>query len=230
MRAASIFAVGTVMIVGRPTHLRHWLRPWIHTQNRWFLSAISACYQRKAALWKTPSTRPAGQPERNEFEFLLRSHYSCAPAMLARHSSWQPLMPWSDGRIDWFYNLHLARQGNFVYVDRVVAHYRTHEQGHHTMSLREGLAEQHFELILREFSPMATKTMRRVTGHTYLHIALSYFGLDRELDARRCFKIAMRNAPLELFNRRCIGPLLACFVIGSKRYNAIKLRLKVLWK
>ena len=98
------------------------------------------------------------------------------------------------------------------------------------MSLREGLAEQHFELILREFSPMATKTMRRVTGHTYLHIALSYFGLDRELDARRCFKIAMRNAPLELFNRRCIGPLLACFVIGSKRYNAIKLRLKVLWK
>lgn len=171
--------------------------------------------------------RPSGTNERNEFEHLLFKHYSCAPAMMGRRSAWQKVLPWLDGHIDWFYNLHLARLGNFVFVDDVVAHYRTHPAGYHVTSLFNGAAERHLELVLREFGPMVSSAMlNAVTAQNYLEFALSYFGVDRETDARRCFNIVLRTSPSKLLNRRCIGPLLASFVLGTKRYNALKHLIK----
>lgn len=171
--------------------------------------------------------RPSGPDERNEFEHLLLEHYSCAPAMMGRHSAWAQVLPWLNGRIDWFYNLHLARLGTFVFVDAVVAHYRTHPNGYHVTSLLNGAAERHLELVLREYGPMVSKTtLKQVIARNYLGFALSYFGSDRVSDARRCFIRVLRTSPGALVNRRYVGPLIASFFLGTKRYNAMKRWIK----
>lgn len=174
-----------------------------------------------------PISRPAGPNERDEFAFLLNKHYTCAPAMMGRRDAWQKLMPWQDERIDWFYNLHLARLGPFVYVDHVVAHYRTHANGHHVASLQNGAAERHLALILHEFAPLVdSRTRKRIIAQNYLSLALAYFGMARAADARRCFALVWRNLPGLLINRHCIGPLLACYVLGISRYGRLKSWLK----
>lgn len=169
--------------------------------------------------------RPAGPLLRDEFEYLLARHYTCAPAILARRSAWQALLPWPErfraGLGDWYFNLRFARMGPLVHVPEVLAHYRVHDAGMHRTGLLNSHLESSLREILAEHLPLLDDPARakRIEVQHLRDLAKSYFAKERDDDARRIYLELLRRAPLSILRRDTLASALACLLIGRKWYR-----------
>lgn len=175
--------------------------------------------------------RPSGPLFRDEFVYLLQSHYTCAPSMLSRRSAWESLLPWNDrfrdGLGDWHYNLELAKIGNFVYVNQVLASYRVHSAGMHASFNKNCAGERITREILAEHLPTLLKRVptvdaKAIYARHLLQIAHSYLQADMNPDARRLYLEVLRLDPRQIMTRQAFAPAFGTLVFGTTRYTALK--------
>jgi glycosyltransferase involved in cell wall biosynthesis len=168
--------------------------------------------------------RPPGPNKRCEFELLLQRHYTCAPAMLSRRAAWADLAPWHErfarGLGDWYYNLALALQGPFVYVDQVTAFYRVHALGMHYVGMKGQHIENSVRFLLDTMLPKLAERHsalepKAIYAAHLRNLANSYFASDMPSDA-------LKRKPSVFWHRASALPALASLTIGKSRYDAIK--------
>lgn len=179
--------------------------------------------------------RPPGAACRDEFGLLLERHYTCAPAMLSRRAAWTALLPWPErfrsGPGDWYLNLRLAQLGAFVYVDRVLAHYRVHAQGMHETFVLSRSGEAGMRWILDEMLPQArpgqlAASAAAIRARHLCGFANAYYGRGMEDDARRLYCEVLCLRPTALLARGVLWPALATLTVGRARYERWKVWLR----
>jgi glycosyltransferase involved in cell wall biosynthesis len=177
------------------------------------------------------SNRLPGPVLRREFELLLSEHYTCAPAMLARRSSWEKLLPWPErfksGLGDWYFNLKMAQLGDFVYVPEVLAHYRVHRDGMHYQFVRDRVGETNARAILSELLPLADPRRlpvpaAKIFAQHLANFAANYFAAGMDADARRVYLEILRRSPMLLFKRQQFFVALGALTLGKHRYDRCK--------
>lgn len=173
----------------------------------------------------------------NEFIALLAENFICAPTTIARRAVWQSVPPVPQGLAfnDWYFNLMMARQFEFYYLDEVLADYRVHGTNHHTRVARDKSEEQSIFRLLdgiyseRETSPILEieklHAKDRIYGMQYLAMGDKYFNFEMYAEARRCYLNALGFWPRYFANfgllRRLMGALL-----GTRTYNLSKAIIK----
>ncbi len=172
----------------------------------------------------------------NELIGLLEKNYICAPTAIARREAWQRFLPVWEGMAfnDWYFNVMMAREYDFCYVNEVVAEYRVHPSNHHSRIVLEKKEEPSIFRLLdwvyahpesdpgRERSKQAAR--RRIYAAQYLDQAEKYFGAGFTGDARRCYLQAVRHRPT-LFARRGIARRMLATLTSRKAYDWVKERL-----
>jgi len=173
----------------------------------------------------------------NEFLLLLENNYICAPTAIARREAWMKVLPVPQGLAfnDWYFNIMLARQYDFCYVDTVLAEYRVHSQNHHTKVILDKTEEPSiFSLLDRVFSEVEgspelekakRRARRRIYGAHYLTLANKYFGMRMNSDSRRCYWRAIRNRPLTAVDFG-VQRRMAATIFGRQHYERGKALLK----
>ena len=175
--------------------------------------------------------RPAGPALRDEFAYLLQSHYTCAPSMMSCRSAWQSLLPWSerfrDGLGDWHYNLELAKIGKFIYVNDVLASYRVHPGGMHASFTKNCVGERLTREILAEHLPTLIQrepkiNVKSIYARHLLQIAHSYLSVGMGENARRLYFEVLRLDPRQIITRETFAAAIGTIVFGASRYTAMK--------
>jgi len=173
----------------------------------------------------------------NEFVALLELNFICAPTALGRRDAWRKALPIPDGLAfnDWYFNLMMARNYDFCYVNRVFADYRVHATNHHTKIVKDKSEESSiFRLLDRFYSEVESeaelerakrRAKGRVFGANYLALADKYFGARMNLDAHRCYRSAVRHRPSYLLSAG-VQRRLAAMIIGRERYESGKALVK----
>jgi len=175
----------------------------------------------------------------NEFLRLLEENIVCAPTAIARREAWRTALPVPHGLAfnDWYFNLMIAREFDFYYINGVLAEYRVHERNHHSQIVLDRSEEVSIlQLLDRIFSEEETRAdlrsakrraRSRVYAAQYLTLANKYFGAYMNEDARRCYLHAVHNKPNYLvrpdIRRRLLGTIL-----GRDRYEACKSAFKTI--
>jgi hypothetical protein len=173
----------------------------------------------------------------NEFVALLEANFICAPTALARRQAWRKALPIPEGLAfnDWYFNLMMARDYDFCYVNRVFADYRVHGTNHHTKIIKDKSEEPSvFRLLDRFYSEVETRAeletakrraKGRVFGAQYLTLADKYFGAGMNVDARRCYSAAVRYRPSHIL-KTGLQRRFAATIIGRERYELGKALIK----
>jgi glycosyltransferase involved in cell wall biosynthesis len=170
----------------------------------------------------------------NEFIALMKNNFICAPTVIARREAWLSAWPVPEGLAfnDWYFNLMLARQWEYYYVDEVLADYRVHGSNWHSKVSKDGSEERSVLQLLdqlyaqQETDPVlqAAKLAARaeVYASQYLDFATKYFGHGMNRDSRRCFLSALRHQPALLTTQPRIARYLLATFLPRSWYNAIK--------
>jgi len=178
---------------------------------------------------------PWGKGDRKGCEFaeILAKNYICAPTVVARREAWMSAWPVPDHLCfnDWYFNVMLARQYDYYYVDKVLADYRVHGQNHHSKVVINKTEEPSvlwlLEKIYSETEQNPNKQNRKTSKKSfiysgqYLDFAEKYFGVGYTADARRCYIKAFGMYPYCIFKKKYFLHFLAT-VIGQSVYNNIK--------
>lgn len=174
----------------------------------------------------------------NELVRLLERNFICAPSVIARRAAWLKAWPAPDGLAfnDWYFTLMMAREHEFYYIDKVLADYRVHNSNHHSNIVLNKIEEPSIFWLLDGIFSEQEKTSelerekqharRRIYGAQYLNIADKYFGCGYDMDARRCYLMALRYQPTSRLNASLLRRLIATY-IGRKAYESLKLSIKI---
>jgi glycosyltransferase involved in cell wall biosynthesis len=179
--------------------------------------------------------REAENLVRHEFENLLIRHFTCAPAMLFRRSSWASVLPWPEqfagGLGDWYFNLRFAQRAPFVYVPKLLAYYRVHGQGMHHQFNLSNVGEVNMRAILSELAPAADPqklglTQKQLLALHLSTVATSYIGLGRIKDAKRVLLEICRIDFARMFRAPLFPAGFGVLVLGQnyQRWKAKLLR------
>ncbi len=161
---------------------------------------------------------------------LLQLNYICAPTAIARRAAWHVALPIWDGLAfnDWYFNVMIAREYDFCYVDQVVADYRVHAANHHSQIVVNKTEEPSILRVLEFVFSHPEKTPEReaVKQHhrgrayaaQYLTLAEKYFGAGLNADARRCYREVWKHRPAHMLKAGPIRRHLATW-LGRNRYE-----------
>jgi glycosyltransferase involved in cell wall biosynthesis len=167
---------------------------------------------------------------RNEFENLLKNHFTCAPAMLFRRACWAKALPWPDkfsaGLGDWYFNLRFAQLAPFVYVPKLLAYYRVHSGGMHAVTLKSNMTESLTRDVLSEYLPHACEDRLGISRNQVLalnlqHVASGYASLQNFSGARRILREILRLDARLLFTRPLFPAGLGWLLLG-RNYDRLK--------
>jgi|SRR5579862_1215332 len=173
----------------------------------------------------------------NEFLRLLEANCICAPTAIARREAWHRALPIPDELAfnDWYFNLMMAREYDFCYIQCVLAEYRVHLANHHSKIVLDKTEEASIFRLLdcifaeREKQSHLEEAKRQVKGRAYaaqyLTLANKYFGAQMNADAQRCYRKAIQNRPAYLL-RADVQRRLAATLIGRHRYEFGKALIK----
>ena len=165
----------------------------------------------------------------HEFSYILQTYYICAPAIMARKSSWDKVMPWGErfrgGLGDWFISLQMLENGLSAFIDEPLAYYRIHSTNMHRAMIKNGIAEKNTWWILEYFrnrnNNISRKEWRSVYFKQSKSLGFAYFFHDMMHDARRSMLRALRYHPSAMRDSEFARILFATF-IGKKFYNRAK--------
>jgi O-antigen biosynthesis protein len=169
----------------------------------------------------------------NELTRILQKNYICAPTVVARREAWMSAWPVPDGLAfnDWYFNVMLARQHEYYYVNKVLADYRVHSMNHHSKIVLNKTDESSVLWVLNKvygeserdasLEQAKQRVRRRVYGGQYLTLAEKYFGARMNADARRCYWQAIRNRPGLLLHMGILRRLLATMT-SRRLYESAK--------
>lgn len=164
-----------------------------------------------------------------EFEHILLKYYINAPAIMARKSQWDAVMPWPErfrkGLGDWFLTLCMLEKNKSYFIDEPLAYYRIHTSNMHRAMIRNGSAEINTQWILdffqkRENGPSKT-TWNRIRFEQNKQLGFAYFFHDMDREATRSLSRALKCKPSALADLQFFRIWLAC-LIGKKTYNKLK--------
>lgn len=169
------------------------------------------------------------KPIDNEFRHILAGYYICAPAIMARKSSWDKVMPWGErfrgGLGDWFISLQMLEHNLSAFIDEPLAYYRIHSTNMHRAMIKNGIAEKNTAWILDYFrkrdNNVSADEWRSIYFRQNKSLGFAYFFHGMMRDARRCLLRAMRYKPSSIANTEFARILFASFV-GKKFYNRAK--------
>ena len=172
----------------------------------------------------------------NELVRILEKNFICAPTAIARREAWQRFLPVWDGLAfnDWYFNVMMAREYDFCYVNEVVADYRVHGSNHHSRIVLEKKEEPSILRVLDwvygipERTPelQAAKMQARhlVYAAHFLDMAEKYFGVGYSRNARRCYWQVLRNHPAYMLRPGVMRRFLASLV-SRRAYDWSKTRV-----
>lgn len=169
------------------------------------------------------------KPVDNEFKHILGGYYICAPAIMARKSNWDKVMPWGErfrgGLGDWFISLQMLEQNLSAFIDEPLAYYRIHSTNMHRAMIKNGIAEKNTYWILDYFrkrsNGVSPTEWRTIYFRQNKSLGFAYFFHDMMRDARRCLLRALKFKPSTITNTEFTRILFASFV-GKKFYNKAK--------
>lgn len=175
--------------------------------------------------------RPSSLPvQGREFIPLLKTHYTCAPAILARRQLWESALPYPEslksGLADWFVILKMSLLSDFYFVSKPLAKYRVHPEGMHSVSIRNGIAERNMRTILDSFLHNGSSTLprpevKKIYAAHYRNFASGYFGEGMIADARRCYLEALQGNLRFLRDKTFMFPFLGS-LLGKPAYERLK--------
>jgi len=172
----------------------------------------------------------------NELVKILQKNFICAPTAIARREAWRRFLPVWEGLAfnDWYFNVMMAREFDFCYVNKVVADYRVHGSNHHSRIILERKEESSLFRVLdwvyerpeKDDALQAAKMAARgrIYAAHYLDQAEKYFGVGYNRDARRCYVQALRHQPAYILRRGVLRRMLATLT-SRRAYEWLKLKL-----
>lgn len=169
------------------------------------------------------SGSPWGKGDRKGCEFaeILAKNYICAPTVVARREAWMSAWPVPDHLCfnDWYFNVMLARNYDYYYVDKVVADYRVHGQNHHSKVVLNKTEEPSVLWVLdkvyseQETNPEKQKRKMNkrnfVYASQYIDFAEKYFSINYNSDAKRCYLLALHYFPYVFIKNKYLMHLIA---------------------
>jgi glycosyltransferase involved in cell wall biosynthesis len=174
--------------------------------------------------------RPVSLKEADhEFKSILEKYYMNAPAIMARRSAWDRVLPWPDrfrtGLGDWYCSLLMLENKASAFIDEPLAYYRIHTTNMHRAMIRDGSAEINTRWILDFFKNRPNAVTKGEWKKIYYlqnkQLGFSYFAHGMDKETRRCLSMAIRYNPAALFEGQVIRIWLAS-VMGKEFYNKIK--------
>jgi glycosyltransferase involved in cell wall biosynthesis len=164
-----------------------------------------------------------------EFEHILLQYYINAPAIMARKSQWDAVMPWPErfkqGLGDWFLTLCMLEKNKSYFIDEPLAYYRIHTSNMHRAMVRNKTAEINTAWILDFFQNRKNGISKTKWNHIRFEqnkqLGFAYFFHDMNQDAARCLTRAVKLKPAALVDMQFFRIWLACH-IGKKTYNKLK--------
>lgn len=174
--------------------------------------------------------RPAAlKPVDNEFACILEKYYINAPAIMARKSAWDKVLPWQErfrpGLGDWYCTLLMLENHTSCFIDAPLACYRIHTSNMHRAMIKDRSAEANTAWILDFFRNRKNAVSRQKWKDIYFaqfrHLAFAYFFHGMDADARRCLNRAISYRPSALLVPSFFRIWIASF-IGKKWYNQAK--------
>jgi glycosyltransferase involved in cell wall biosynthesis len=174
--------------------------------------------------------RPASlQAADHEFAHILSSYYINAPAIMARKSAWDSVMPWPErfrpGLGDWFLTLCMLENSRSYFINEPLAYYRIHTTNMHRAMIKNRSAEANTAYILDYFqnrtNGITPAQWKRIRFEQSKHLGFAYFFHGMDKDAGRCLSKAIQYNPAVLANTGFMRIWLAC-IIGQKTYNRMK--------
>jgi glycosyltransferase involved in cell wall biosynthesis len=169
----------------------------------------------------------------SELLAILEKNFLCAPTAVARREAWQKHLPIWEGLAfnDWYFNVMIARDYEFCYVNEVVADYRVHATNWHARVAADKTEEPSLFRVLDwvfahpEADPELEARKRAARGRIYaahyLDLGRKYFGIGYDADARRCFWQVWRRRPRAMLRAEPLRLFLATY-LGRGRYEAVK--------
>jgi len=165
----------------------------------------------------------------NEFEHILLRYYINAPAIMARKSQWDAVMPWPErfrqGLGDWFLTLCMLEKNKSYFIDEPLAYYRIHTSNMHRAMIRNKTAEINTQWILDFFqnrkNGLSKAKWNMIRFEQNKQLGFAYFFHDMNSDAARCLTRAVKLRPSAVGNMQFFRIWLAC-LIGKKTYNKLK--------
>ncbi len=174
--------------------------------------------------------RPAAlKPLDNEFAGILEKYYINAPAIMARKSAWDKVLPWQErfrpGLGDWFCTLLMLEQQASFFINQPLAYYRIHTSNMHRAMIKDRSAETNTVWILDFFRNRKNAISPAQWKHIYFaqnrHLAFAYFFHGMDADTLRCLNRAVSYQPSALLTPSFFRIWVASF-IGKKWYNKAK--------
>lgn len=172
-----------------------------------------------------------------EFVPLLYKNYICSPTVISRREALLGALPIPADAVveDWYLSLMIARIYKLRYIDQVVADYRVHSSNRHVNDARNRTLEAGVFAILdlvyglTEASVEADRAKRAIKNRVYaaqfLTAADQYFGIEMDVDFRRCYRRALLAHPASAIRleyvRRLVGSLM-----GRRNYELLKRYIK----
>lgn len=181
--------------------------------------------------------RPAGLAAKDhEFKAILKRYYINAPAIMARKSSWDKVLPWPeefrDGLGDWFCTLRMIENDFSYFIDKPLAYYRIHQTNMHRSMILNGAAERNTERVFRFFQDrqmLTTSNWNEIRFTHFRHLGFSYYAAGMQTEANRSLSKAVKYKPSAFFDMELMRILFAT-KIGTERYERIKGVLKRIWR
>jgi glycosyltransferase involved in cell wall biosynthesis len=174
--------------------------------------------------------RPANlQPADYEFVHILKQYYMNAPAIMARRTVWDAVLPWPErfrtGLGDWFLALSMVEGKKSYFINRPLAYYRIHTSNMHRAMIRDKSGEANTAWILDYFknrhNGVTPGMWQSIYFEHYKRLGYAYFGQNMDKDAARCLRKAMRYNPKGLFDFE-LAKIWMASVIGKARYDKMK--------
>lgn len=174
--------------------------------------------------------RPAAlKPVDNEFSCILKKYYINAPAIMARKSAWDRVLPWQErfrpGLGDWYCTLLMLENHVSCFINKPLAFYRIHTSNMHRAMIRDRSAEANTIWILDFFrsrkNTISAEEWKDIYFTQHRHLAFAYFFHGMDADARRCLNRAISYRPAALLTPSFFRIWIAA-LIGKKWYNKAK--------
>jgi len=173
--------------------------------------------------------RPTGlNAKDHEFKHILANYYINAPAIMARKTSWDAVLPWPEqfreGLGDWFCTLRMLDGHYSCFINEPLAYYRIHQTNMHRTMVVNGAGERNTRIILNHFQNaegITTTEWKQIRFRQFSHLGFSYFGAGMSSQASRCLSEAIRYQPTALLKPSFLRIYIAS-LIGKERYERIK--------
>jgi hypothetical protein len=167
------------------------------------------------------------------FKELLLDYHIPAPAIIARRTMWDTVLPLPEDIVhgDFCMTLNMLRRCEMAYVNRPISRYRVHPNNFHSaMFNRKRQGEEITLRIVEDFFKndqlLTAQDRDDIRSRRYLAFGDTYFGFGMTADARRCYRKGLRLP--KLMQQKPYLRRYAATLIGSGVYDKMKAVFKKL--